>query len=428
VTTSGLSMDQAPPFSAPLRFFMTAPIFGILFSLGIIFLEPNFLEYKDLKVIGLIHLITIGFFGFTMLGALQQMLPVLAGVVIKKPTLLAGISHSVLTIGILLFSYGMIFENYPLIKYGTLMMFGGFFVLLTPFAIKLVRGSYSNPTINAIRFAIFSGFVTIFLGAYLGVSWGDLNFLDNHGNIVNLHIAFGNLGWVLILVIGIAFQVVPMFYVTPKYPKFCLKWPLLITIGLVIWGVYQLLYPDMILLKYLAYGIFGSGGTAFASVTIIRFFKRKRPILDTTIKFWLVSLVSLFIGTAIIIDLLFADWQMQTYTAGVLFFMGFGVALLNGMIYKIVPFLAWFHLSATGRFDIPTMRDFLPEKKAKIQFYFFMGSYIMFIGGVFFQELIFIAGILFLISNILLELNLIYAYRLYKGVLKTPIPEGFSWK
>lgn len=426
MNTSGLSLEQAPPFSAPLRFFLTAPIFGILFSLGIIFLEPSFLDYKSMEVIGLFHLITIGFFGFIMVGALQQMLPVLAGVVTQKPTLLATISHVLLTISLLLFSYGMIFEGYSFLKIGTIGLFLGFITLLLPFGMKLIKGNYKNSTINGMRVAIFAGIVTVLLGVHLGISYGNLKFSDLHTNIANLHIAFGGLGWVLVLVIGVAFQVVPMFYVTPSYPKFCLKWPILFLVGLILFTIYQLFYQE-IYIKYSAYLIFGLGGTAFATVTFRRFLKRKRPIMDTTIMLWLTGLVSLFFAAVVFLDFIFPTWEMEIYVASVLFFMGFGVSLLNGMLYKIVSFLSWFHLSATGRFDIPTMRDFLPEKRAKVQFYFHIGSLVFFLLGIFNEELILIAGVLFLISNVLLEINLIKAYRLYKETLKKPIPEGFSW-
>lgn len=427
MNTSSLSLDQAPPFSAPLRFFLTAPFFGALFALGVIFLQPDFVNYKSMEVIGLLHLITIGFMGMIMLGALQQMLPVLAGAVIQRPTIIATLSHTLLTAGVVLFPGGMIFQIYSLVTIGAVLLFAGFILPLSVFALKLAKGSYGNATINGMRFAVFAGIVTVFLGVHLGLSYGNLNFTALHSNIADLHVAFGNMGWVFILVIGVSFQVVPMFYVTPKYPNFCMKWPLYITIGLMIWGAFQLFFSEVEALRYIAYCIFGAGGTAFASVSFLRFLKRKRPITDTTVLFWFVALISLFIGTAIIIDFLFSSWEKQIYTAGVLFFMGFAVSLLNGMLYKIVPFLSWFHLSSTGRFDIPTMRDFLPEKRARLQFYFHMVAYGMFLGGIFFEPLITVGGVLFLISNILLELNLFKAYKLYKETLKKPIPKGFAW-
>jgi len=58
-------------------------------------------------------------------------------------------------------------------------------------------------------------------------------------------------------------------------------------------------------------------------------------------------------------------------TIGVLLLVGVG--LPSGMLFKIMPFLSWFHLQqrqlAARRFDlrIPHMRAFIPERHARIQ-------------------------------------------------------------
>jgi hypothetical protein len=59
---------------------------------------------------------------------------------------------------------------------------------------------------------------------------------------------------------------------------------------------------------------------------------------------------------------------------GILLLLGVGVGVTTGMLFKIVPFLAWFHLQhrqlATGRLEIrlPHMLTFLPERPARLQF------------------------------------------------------------
>ena len=49
----------------------------------------------------------------------------------------------------------------------------------------------------------------------------------------------------------------------------------------------------------------------------------------------------------------------------ILFALGFLYSLLQGMIYKIVPFLSWFHLNSKGYFQIPTLREFIKEDSIK---------------------------------------------------------------
>jgi hypothetical protein len=58
---------------------------------------------------------------------------------------------------------------------------------------------------------------------------------------------------------------------------------------------------------------------------------------------------------------------------GVLLLVGLGIGLPAGMLFKILPFLAWFHLQhrqlATRRFDlrIPHMGRLLPSGWARVQ-------------------------------------------------------------
>ena len=88
---------------------------------------------------------------------------------------------------------------------------------------------------------------------------------------------------------------------------------------------------------------------------------------------------------------------------------------MNGMLYKIVPFLTWFHLNAKGIFTIPTMRDMIPIKNMQIQFYFHLSSLILFFIGFSMASSVIIrlAIILFIISNIIFFINLFRTVKIY---------------
>ena len=90
----GLSLNQAPPASIPFRFFLTAPLFGILIGLVFFFypLESITDQYSPVAI-AVVHLFTLGMLAMIIFGAMQQMMPVLAGAVIKKPVLFGNIVH-----------------------------------------------------------------------------------------------------------------------------------------------------------------------------------------------------------------------------------------------------------------------------------------------------------------------------------------------
>ena len=75
-----LSFEQAPPLNAPLRFFLTAPLFGVIAGL-LLLLEGEgvLLSRWSPSALALTHLLTLGFMLQIMIGALIQVLPVVSG-------------------------------------------------------------------------------------------------------------------------------------------------------------------------------------------------------------------------------------------------------------------------------------------------------------------------------------------------------------
>ena len=96
---AGLAFEQAPPFILPLRFFLTAPLF-LLAAAGMIVFAPESLASRwTPQALALTHALTLGFLAMVMLGALSQMLPVVAGSPLPAPRLVAWLSHVPLALG-----------------------------------------------------------------------------------------------------------------------------------------------------------------------------------------------------------------------------------------------------------------------------------------------------------------------------------------
>ena len=76
---AGVSLDQAPPEDIPFRFFLTAPIFGVMAGLLIAFNgESLFSSSWDLEIVALTHVITLGWLASIMIGAFYQPRAVIA--------------------------------------------------------------------------------------------------------------------------------------------------------------------------------------------------------------------------------------------------------------------------------------------------------------------------------------------------------------
>jgi len=408
----GLSTQQAPKIAVPLRFFLTAPIFGILIAI-VFFIYPTeviFDRYSPISV-GVIHLFTLGVLAMTMFGALQQMLPVLAGAVIKKSDLFANIVHTNLTFGTLAMSGGFMFSSSLFLSVGSFMLtmaFGVFFFVLTKL---LFQVKYVTTTVNAMKIFSLVGIITALLGLYLLSSHTLSNVSSIHYDIVNIHIAFGVFGFATILVMGVAFQVIPMFYVARDFPKSIQeKFPRVVFGMLVLFAIFTILKQDTNLIL----AILSLIAIIFGYFGLVSLNNRKRPVFDVTLWYWKFSLYSLIVSQ--ILFIFFDNYMLMS----IVFILGFLYSLLQGMIYKIIPFLSWFHLSSNGHFMIPNLREYIDADAIKIQFFIYLSSIFFFILSVFMNQLfLYIASGLFLFSNLFFILNLTTAILKYRKIISS---------
>ena len=408
----GLSLDQAPPINIPFRFFLSAPFFGVLMAFVFFFVPFNELtnQYSHFAI-GLIHLFTLGILSMIIFGAMQQMMPVLAGAIIKKPRLFANVVHSSLVFGTLFLSFSFILEIKIFLHIAVLFLaiaFLTFFIM----SIKLLfKVKYLTTTVKAMRLFSLAGIITLFLGLYLAFSHVTLEFNTHYYSFVFLHILFGLFGFALLLIMGVSFQVIPMFYVAPDFPKFIQnKLPLIIFILLFVSALFFFFNINILILKL----IFSSLIISFCFYGLKSLNNRKRPVFDATLWYWKFSLVCLAIS--LIIWLVGFD---TNYILAIVFAFGFLYSLLQGMVYKIIPFLSWFHLNSKGYFKLPTIREFINERYIKIHFFVHISSVIFFVLSYYINDFIYIASVLFLFSNILFFLNCLNAVKKYIVISKT---------
>lgn len=421
----GLSLDQAPPFMAPFSFFITAPIFAVFAGFVLLVSDSSlFFHRLSPEFLAVVHLITIGYFSMVMIGSMQQMLPVLAGVQFDSPMRNAKIILFLTSAGATLFFFGFYFSQAIVINIATIFLFAGLFVFIFVVLKALLKVKNKNDSVRAMSYAVISFLVAIICGAYVGFSYGGISEYSDF--FASFHIAWVFFGWAMLLVIGVSFQVIPMFYVSSPYPEI-LRFKGVLTIFAIlialtilrVFGLFDYFYFHK-LLEVVMLGIF----VIFAYITIKKIKERKRAVVDTSLLFWYVAMSSLIVGIFVwIYGSIAANEQIITLS-GIIIAVGFLLSLINGMLYKIVPFLVWFHLSNMGYFDAPTMRDILNDKRARYQLYFHLISFLFFVLALLFNLVLFkIAGLFFIISNILLFINLFICAKVYFKTKSQPLPK-----
>ncbi|WP_419764659.1 MAG: hypothetical protein ACNI28_12830 [Arcobacter sp.] len=407
----GLSLDQAPPYKIPMFYYIIASIYLIVFS-TCLFVYANGIESRYYyEAIALTHILTLGFFTHVMLGSLFQMIPVIIGVAYKKVDLQAKLILFLLNIGTVCFITGFLISNKILMHIASLCLLLAivYFVIITFFTI--LKTEDKNPTVKTFLTAL--GFLI------LGLAFGIVALINHNSgfssrNFADAHISYIFFGWLIMLISGVSYKVIPMFYVTKEYPLF-IKNHFYWIVTLIILLLSLFIITDSSLIP-LFKTLLATSSLIFSLTTIYLLKNRKRPRRDTTINLWYFAMINLSIASLIWIISICFDLNID-FSLAVIFGLGFAYSIINGMLYKIVPFLTWFHLSSKMIFDAE-MSQVIKSKYMKLQYNIYIVSYFAFILAIFFKPLIYLASLLFFVSSIILCYNIINAYKYYQKLNK----------
>lgn len=428
---AALSLDQAPPLSVPARFFLTAPLFGVAAALLALWSGPDLLASRwTPALLGITHLLTLGFIAMVMIGALFQLLPVLGGARLRRPHPWSAAVHLLLTAGTLLLASGLALACAYCVRAALLLLGAGLAVFIALAFTALLRSPSRHDSVKAMRYAVVGLGLTLLLGLYVGVGhgWPALPLARRY---TDLHLSWGLLGWVGLLGAGVAYQVVPMFQMTPEYPAALRRWlvPALFTALLLLSAA--LLFPDLPAaagLRTAAEAALAAGFTLFAVWTLYVQARRRRRLPDVTLWFWRLAMACLLAAV-----LLWAarplhggTWGAARYPLllGVLLVPGFAVSIVNGMLYKILPFLVWLHLQAQAtsreaRRRIPNTKEIILDRHARPQFALHALALLLLMGAVLWPPaLAYPAALTFAAACGLLWLNLVRGLRAYRAVLR----------
>jgi hypothetical protein len=413
----GLSVDQAPPISAPIRFFVTAPLFAVLAGILILFSDAAVLSSRfSTHTIAVTHALTVGFLSFVMFGALLQMLPVLAGVRISKVDLVAKSSYAFMLIGTLSMIFGLWFDISKLILLSSLLLGGSFLILIISMLIALKGVVNVTASVRAMITSLIFALLITLMGMHLLSSYGIGKFSDLHLLFANIHSVWAVFGFAGVLIIGVAFHVLPMFYVAPRFKKFCKQkvvW--LITSGLLLWLFLNIFIESYSTIGKIWVALFF---WAFSTTVYLKLNARRRKISDITVWYWRSATIFMTLGTFAWAINDFFD-EKYIVIVSILIGGGFILSIMSGMLYKIVPFLVWFHLNAKGYMSIPTMNDMISKKLAKAQFFLFILSLIGFIVSFFIPNMLPLFAVTFIMSMAILEYNIVIPILIYAKIIKT---------
>ena len=437
---ASLSLEQAPPIQVPFRFFLTAPLFAFLAAVLLMVYGPELVMSRWLPVmLAFTHLLTLGFLGLIMCGAMMQMLPVLAGSPVPGAGGVSMLVHLLLSLGTLALAGGFITGTAVLLKTAVVLLAAGFTVFTGALVAALLRVKLSNPTVVGMRLALAALVATVALGVALGANFVWPIGLSRPLLFTDIHLFWGIMGWVGLLVIGVAFQVVPMFQMTPDYPAWMTRFLVkALFIGLVGWTALLLVDPHVVFAEVVAelwMIALLAGYGSFAVATLLLQHRRKRRLPDVTLLFWSTGMLSvlacLALWAAARVFPRWAESEVYALLLGGGLLLGFGFSVVNGMLYKIVPFLSWFHLQhrkltllGGAGTRVPNMKEFLPDSLARRQLWTHLAALCLLAPAILWPALFARpAGLVFALSCALLMYNLSKAALHYRRVRRAMTEE-----
>lgn len=434
MSMAGLSLEQAPPISVPFRFFLSAPLFLLLAALAWLLADSDALATRwSPAMLGITHLLTLGFMAMTMCGAMLQLLPVLAGAPVPSPRLTAWVIHTPLLGGTLLLSYGLYFSAALPLKFAMVLLTAALSTFLIAAISSLARAPARNASTRAMLLALAALSLTLGLGLLLASGIAGLATLPAV-SMTALHAGWGLLGWTALLIIGVAYQVVPMFQLTPVYPRHASRWLAGALFALLLLWSLQFLFSGAVagwLARLAGIGL-ALCLAAFAIITLRLQHKRKRRVADITRQFWQLGMLSLLAAVALWLvgqaNSALAGSAPFPLALGMLFIIGFALSVIMGMLYKIVPFLLWFHLQ--GRLpakQVPHMKAIIADSEARRHWFIHLVCLPLFLlSALWPMPWMYAAGAALLLDSLLLLGNLYRAWQRYLRAANLSTGSGVS--
>ncbi len=225
----------------------------------------------------------------------------------------------------------------------------------------------------------------------------------------------GLVGWFMLLVIGVASKLMPMFLIVHKLPTQLLNRAYyLINGGLVLLLLGYSFYPQPWFLTIS--GLLVIGGIAlFLRFNQIAFGKRLRKNLDVGMKMsamgFILLAVTILLGLLSLLQPSFAGiYQIRIdLLYGILIIFGFLSSLVLGQTYKTLPFIIWLkkYHAKVGKTKVPLPQELYSDKVAKWHFYTYAAGIVLLIAGVLMASvwLIKAAAVFIFITAVLYNFN-----------------------
>ena len=406
-----ISQDFAPPFKLIAPYFIIGSI-SFVISVALLFgFDISNLSNMNNTTLSWVHIFLLGFVMMVIFGAMAQLVPVVLEVG-HFAVELYYVIYPLLFTGTVLMAYG--FLSAPaLLPYGGIVVLIALliFVLETFLTIKKVKNF--NLVMTSVLLANTFLFFGLIFGILMALGYAGTINIDI-ASLLKAHIYLVLAGYVGVTIMGMSLILLPMFWLSHSF-----SWkPVTYALYIVSFGVISVVLSSLIdnnILEYIGY-ISTLIALCFYFYQIYIIYKtRVRMDNDIYLHSLIFSYSSLIITIILGIVYMIYPSTNLLLTIGWILFLGYVTFIINGHLYKIVPFLVWYERFSPliGKQKVPMLADMVPVFSAKFQFMFsslgvFIGAFGIFYGNndIFKVGISFLfVGSVFMIKDLMFMIN-----------------------
>jgi len=394
-----IGKDFAPPLKLIAPYFKIGVTFYLLAMVALLSFSSTFI-YQEMAVAGWVHLFLLGFVMVIIFGAMAQLIPV----VLEVGHAIVDLYYAILpllVVGMLGMIYGF-WVNPALLSYGGLLVLVAMIIFAIEAFATLKKTELKTLTVKTVAVSnsylllgILSGFI-IALGLSGAIAVDVSAVLKAH-----VYAVLG--GFVLLTIMGLSLILLPMFSLAHGFDEKPIKRGFnLVAIGVGV--VFGSAIFGVEILEWLGYALTLIGVGFYIQQIYIIYKLTVRKELDIWAKSMLFGFSSLIISVFLGVISLFNVSEVWLHTSVWFFLIGFIGFLINGHLYKIVPFLVWFERFSplVGKEPVPMLHEMYPKEQASMMFWYSsIGTLLGAIGLLFENDYLFKSGASLLIVGAL---------------------------
>lgn len=410
-----LATEMAPPFVLVAHFFIAGILFLVLSGAALLTMGSDISGYIiSSSLAAFSHLYLLGFVMMIIFGAMYQLLPV----VLEAPIFskdFAYIQFYMYVVGLSLMVSGFTFADlHLLIPYGAVITY----LSMVIFCLNVFITFYRLERVNLVSRFLLIGtiflFISVSLGLLIGLSLGHGFIAIDIDAWVKAHMIGTLGGFVLMIVMGVAMVLIPMFSLSHGFEERWIKRALYLFSSGTALCMISLIASLPSWLQSIGAVLMVVGVVCFVVQMSVIFKQRARKQNDYWAKNVVFALICLLSSIACCAYYYLQGSPVVGMLAGVLFFFGFLLSFIVGHIYKILPFLIWYEKFSplVGKQKVPLLHQMIYTKVADIQTGMLFVSILVLSSAVVLQlEKIFLMGsVLLLASLVLVAFNAVYAF------------------